>query len=74
MTRATKAPTRERLLPVGLFPNAARAYGITETAPTLILTGRRAFYRWSEIAAAMPEWARDYPEDSDEELRRWWSV
>lgn len=77
MSRATKAPTRERLLPVGLYATAAARYGIRVTDRTLMLSGhltrvhvgRTAYYRWAELVAAMPPWARKLRHDSDEELR-----
>lgn len=76
MTPATKAPARERLLPVALYSCAAARYGIRETDRTLMLSGlltrvhvgRRAYYRWADVVAAMPEWARKVRHDSDKEL------
>jgi hypothetical protein len=77
---ATKARRTARLLPVALFTRAAHAYGITESERTLILTGRltrvqvgrRSFYLWSDVVAAMPAWARDLRHMTDAELRRGW--
>ena len=78
MSPATKALPRERLLPVALYGVAAARYGIRETAETLMLSGRltlvhvgRAdFYPWSDLVAAMPEWAQKVTRyDTDAELR-----